>query len=344
VLVLQCVVNILQIVALSGKEFVVLGVLNVELLLDVGGGTLGQLVEDVERTLSSLLAQNTRLFEQVGADACAGDRTSLVELDLNELTETRTVVVTESLCVGERFQNRVGLDDLSLEQALSAVGSTTGDGSEVLDDLLGVLGLSGTGLSSDQNRLILSLLQQVAVGVISDGENVRGDLLTTLATVVVDDLRQVDRVQLVRVDHDVEQTRIRINNLTVVTAPQVVEDRGFTQTRKGSAIGHTVELGRVHLLEQSGLALVGLTRRKLGDGLGALGLENLTSLVLILADGNPDELLVIESALAEQEGVTRLVNQKVRQDLADLHFAHVCKVEKRSSLKKERKETIEKME
>jgi hypothetical protein len=60
--------------------------------------------------------------------------------------EARRVVVFGRLGVTEGLKERVGLEELLLELALSTLGA--GNGSEVLDDLLGVLGLTGTRLTT----------------------------------------------------------------------------------------------------------------------------------------------------------------------------------------------------
>ena len=76
----------------------------------------------------------------------------LVEVDADELSKSGGVVVPDSLGVPPGLQHRVGLDDLVLKGGLSLLPLAGGaDGGEVRDDLLGVLSLSGTGLSSDED-------------------------------------------------------------------------------------------------------------------------------------------------------------------------------------------------
>ncbi len=58
-------------------------------------------------------------------------------------------------------------------------------------------------------------LQHVAVGGIGDREQVRGHLQFPLAPVLLNDLLRVDGQSLVRVDHDAEQTRVRLQYLFI---------------------------------------------------------------------------------------------------------------------------------
>ena len=94
-------------------------------------------------------------------NVATNDLSVTAELDLDELSETGGVVVPDGLGVSERLEEGVGLDDLLLEDTGSGlVGGSkgtggTGNGGEVLNNLLGVLGLSSTALTSDQKRLVL---------------------------------------------------------------------------------------------------------------------------------------------------------------------------------------------
>ena len=101
----------------------------------------------------------------------------LVEPNTDKLSEAGGVVVPNGLGVAVRLQDWVGLHHLVLQggllllpllQLLASVGADEG---EVGDDLLGVLGLSSTGLTSDQDRLVLRLEAHRVVRALSCKEN-----------------------------------------------------------------------------------------------------------------------------------------------------------------------------
>ena len=57
-----------------------------------------------------------------------------------------------------------------------------------LNDTLGVDSFSGSRLSSDKHRLVLSLSQHVIVSVVRNGENMRRHLRLSLSLVTSDDV------------------------------------------------------------------------------------------------------------------------------------------------------------
>ena len=100
-------------------------------------------------------------------------------MDTDELSEPGGVVVPGRLGVAVGLQDWVGGHNLVLkgDLLLSLLGtSSSGHHGQVGDHLLGVLGLSGTRLTSDQHGVVLLVLQHVAVRALSDGPEVRGDL------------------------------------------------------------------------------------------------------------------------------------------------------------------------
>ena len=85
-------------------------------------------------------------------------------MDTDELSESGGVVIPDSLGIAVSLQDGVGLDNLVLKRSLlllsllDLLGTATGaHEGEVGDDLLGVLSLSGSRLTSNQNGLILRL-------------------------------------------------------------------------------------------------------------------------------------------------------------------------------------------
>jgi len=149
------------------QEVVGVGLLDVKLLLLLFVRTGDELVEDVEGPLVLLLSDDSALLEEVRHDRSTRDESGVVELDLDELSETRRVVVSQGLGVTERLEDGVGLEHLLLELAGAAgAGGTTSDRSEVLDDLLRVLRLTSTRLSSDEDRLVDAVVQHGAVSIV----------------------------------------------------------------------------------------------------------------------------------------------------------------------------------
>lgn len=93
-------------------------------------------------------------------DIARGDSSGAIEVDSNEFSEAGGVVVSDGLCITESLQHGIGPDDLVFERDLLLLlrrvyaGASIGglllrgsDGGEIRNDLLGVLGLSRTGLT-----------------------------------------------------------------------------------------------------------------------------------------------------------------------------------------------------
>jgi hypothetical protein len=72
---------------------------------------------------------------------------------------------------------------------------------------------------------------------------------------------------LVGVDHDTEKARVGVNDVALVSLSEVVEHGGLAQVRQLSAILNTIELGRVHLVDEGflELELVSLVGADSGD-------------------------------------------------------------------------------
>ena len=139
-----------------------------------------KLVEDVVRSLNFLLLSNTGLLKKVGHDVTTAEFARGSEVDSDELAEPGGVVVPCSLGVAVGLQDGVGGHDLVLKGnlLLNLLGPTAcGDHGQVGDHLLGVLRLSGSRLAGDQHGIVLLVLEHVAVGALSDGPEVRGNLV-----------------------------------------------------------------------------------------------------------------------------------------------------------------------
>ena len=115
------------------------------------------------------------------------------EVDLDKFAEAGRVVVLERLCVAERFQERVRVKDLLLNGGVLSVGGLFGLlklGFFVEEVLLGAaetfarprqirqndlrrLCLARTGLTSDDDRLVLVVNHEVLVGVLRNHKQMR---------------------------------------------------------------------------------------------------------------------------------------------------------------------------
>merc|ERR1712012_1399170 len=212
-----------------------------------------------------LLVGETGLLEQVDDHVSSRQLSGGVEVDTDELSEPGGVVVPDGLGVAPGLKDGVGLDDLVLKGGLSLLPLTGGaDGGEVGNDLLGVFRLSGTGLSSNEDGLVVTSVGHALVGALSNGKDVRPALVPPLADVQLHGAEGVDRVTLVRVNSNAEQARVGVDQLVLVPDHGVPEDASITQEGEVSHVLGVVELGRVDLAHSVGL--VGLDLAVDGDG------------------------------------------------------------------------------
>ena len=136
---------------------------------------LQQLVEDVVRSLDSLLLRNARLLEEIRHDVAASQLSRRREEDSDELAKARRIVVPRGLCVAVRLEDGVRRHDLVLEGNLLLsflAARPGGDHGQVADHLLGVLSFSGSRLASDEHGVVFLVCQHVPVGSLSDGPEV----------------------------------------------------------------------------------------------------------------------------------------------------------------------------
>ena len=191
-----------------------------QLLLQVLRGTCQELVEDVVVALFRALADHPGPFEQVVRDVAAGDLALGVEVDLDELAEPRAVVVPRRLGVAESLQDGIGVQQLLFEgPGLNPVAVA-----EVLQDVLGRLGLSGSRFSRHDDGLRLLQDLHVPEGLVCDGEDVRRHCAQGLALIGPDAGGLVQlRNLIVRVDCDEDVGHVGVDLVAVVSDPNVVE-------------------------------------------------------------------------------------------------------------------------
>merc|ERR1719266_2414346 len=224
------------------------------LFLHVGHERLKELVEDVVGPLHLLLLSDTGLLEKVGHDVATRQLAGSVEVDTDELTETGRVVIPGGLGITVGLQNGVGGHNLVLKRdLLLGLLATGGDNGQVGDDLLGVLSLAGTRLSSDQHSLILLVLQHATVGSLSNGPQMGWHLVPPLTKIDLGHPVGVERVTLVGVDNNHEETRVGVDHLALVAGLQVPEDASIVEEGQVDHVLALLELGRVDLAHLSPL-------------------------------------------------------------------------------------------
>ena len=149
------------------------------------------------------------------------------------------------------------------------------------------------------------------VGSLSDGKDMRWDLVPPLTTVDTDGPHGVDGEPLVRVDSDTEQTGVGVDQPLNIPLLQIEEDRGIVEV---SQAGHVlaavvlwrVDLGHQVLLELLHVPLV-LSGHDLHFDLVPIGLLHNT-----LA-----ELLHLVRDVAGPLGVVRLLSNPLLDLIAD---------------------------
>merc|ERR1719232_1000479 len=178
----------------------------------------------------------------------------VVEPDTDELTESGRVVISDSLGITVGFEDGVGLDNLVLKGGLflltllhllgTRAGSNEG---KVGDDLLGVLSLSSSRLTSNQDGLIFTFETHGVIGTLSNSKDVGRDFIPPLTTVDSDSSHGVDGEPLVGVDGDTEETRVGVDESLNVSLLQVEQDGGVIEIGQIRHVLAAVVLGRIDL-------------------------------------------------------------------------------------------------
>merc|ERR1719443_2193067 len=181
---------------------------------------LEKLVEDMVGSLNLLLLSNTRLLKQIGDNVATSQLTRGSEMDTDEFTKTRRVVISGGLGITIGLKNGVGGHNLVLKGDLLLrllAARASGNHGKIGDDLLGVLSLSSTRLTSDQHSVVLLVGQHVPVGSLCNGPQMGWDLITSLAKVDLAAPVGVQGITLVGVDNNNEETRVGVDKLGLVT-------------------------------------------------------------------------------------------------------------------------------
>ena len=140
----------------------------------------------MEVPLFWVLVCHTGLLKQIVLNIGRSQLGVFTEVNTDEFTESRRVIIPDCLGVTVRLKDRVTHDNLVLNRHLlifTFLRRQSTDAGKVLDDLLGVLGFTRTRFTSNQDGLVLPVLDHVRVGIVSNGEDVRRQLCPLLATV-----------------------------------------------------------------------------------------------------------------------------------------------------------------
>merc|ERR1719443_178559 len=261
---------------------------------------LEKLVEDVVGSLNLLLLSNTRLLKQIGDNVATSQLTRGSEMDTDEFTKTRRVVISGGLGITIGLKNGVGGHNLVLKGDLLLrllATRASGNHGKIGDDLLGVFSLSSTRLSSDQHGVVLLVLQHVPVGSLSNGPEMGWDLITSLTEIDLAAPVSVQRITLVGVDNNNEEARVGVDKLGLVTGLQIPEDRSIIEEGQVDHVLDLLELRRIDLATLSSLVgelLMSDTNNTLGGRiLDVTRLQKTLSVSSSFGIRNPDGLLGI---------------------------------------------------
>jgi hypothetical protein len=218
----------------------------VALGLHLGVEGLEELIEDMVRSLNTLLFSDTGFLQKVGHNVATSQFTGTVEVDTDELTETGGVVIPGSLGITVRLQNGIGGHNLVLKGnlLLNLLGAGSNNG-QVGDDLLGVLSLASTRFTGDQHGLILGVLEHATVGTLSNGPQMGWDFITPLAKIDLGAPEGVERITLVGVDDNHEKTRVGVDQLALITGLQIPKDGSIVEEGQVDHVLAFLKLGRV---------------------------------------------------------------------------------------------------
>merc|ERR1711971_1173644 len=205
-------------------------------------------VESMVASFNWSLESQTRFFQQVDDHVSARELTTSIEPDTDEFTKSRGVVIPQGLGITPGLQDRVGLDNLVLKTNLALLLLASGtNGGKVRDDLLGVLSLAGTRLTSNENRLVLAIVHHTLVLLLSNTKDMRWALLSPQAHIDLHGTLGVDGEANIGIDGNTEEARIGVDKLIDVPNHGVPQDACIIEISQTSHILGAVKLGRIDL-------------------------------------------------------------------------------------------------
>merc|ERR1711963_1127018 len=261
-------------------------------LLEVWDSIRHHVVEGVVASLKRLLVGETRLLKKVDNHVSSRQLTRGIEMDTDELTKTGRVVISDSLGITPGLQDRVGGNNLILKGSLSFLPlSRRTDGGKVGNDLLGVLSLSSTRLSSNKDGLVAASVHHTLVCSLSNGKDMGWNLIPSLANIHLHGTEGVDGESLVWIDGNTEETRVGIDQFIDITNDRVPVDAGVTKEGKTSHVIRAVKLGRVDLVNLVLLEGLHLSIDVDNTLVALSGLKETLKVATISLVGDPDRFL-----------------------------------------------------
>merc|ERR1711963_316083 len=243
-------------------------------------------------SLKRLLVSQTRLLQQVDNHISSRKLTRGIEMYTDEFTKTGRVVISDSLGITPGLQDRVGGNNFVFKRSLSLLPLARGaDGGKVGDDLLGVLSLSSTRLTSNQDRLVVASVHHALVGSLSNSKDVGPAFVSSLSNIQLHGAEGVDGESLVGIDGDTEETRVGVDELVDVSDNRVPQDTGITKIGEVSHVIGAVIVRRVDLANLGLLENLDLSSNIDLDFATLSGLHQTLQVASISLVGDPDRLL-----------------------------------------------------
>ncbi|KAI3483202.1 hypothetical protein L1887_53982 [Cichorium endivia] len=146
------------------------------------------------------------------------------------------------------------------------------DGGKVSHDVLCRHGLTGTGLTADDDGLVLLVADHAAVGIFCDGEEMWLELALASSGVGLDDLGAVEAEAVERVDGDEDDAGVGVDDALGVSVEDGVKDGGLVEvTEVGEVVGGLEERWVAQRWQLILAVLCGELGLGGGDSLGGAG-------------------------------------------------------------------------
>ena len=185
-------------------EIVKVFVLEHKLSLDTVVGSAEELIENMVVPLAGVQLDHSGLFEQIPIDVRPGNLPRPRKLDANEFSESRRVIIADSLRVAERFQ-----DWIRTQYLLGQVRSSL--------RLAAMVRWQNANLRH-KNALVFAVIYEFPESFLSDCKDVWFCIFATAPSIHIDIVPRIDWQRAVGVDSYKEKTRIGLQIVSLVAA------------------------------------------------------------------------------------------------------------------------------